>query len=80
MTQTLDRHPAARRSQIEMRIADGVYTDEKRHAAMLGYDGIQVPFMSFGAFCGVWLLSLTPDRPAVLTRFRQIQRKSGISA
>lgn len=80
MTHTIDRHPSARRSQIEMQIADMVYADEKRHAAMLGYDDIQVPFMSFGAFCGVWLLSLSEDRPAMLTKFRPVQCKSRVSA
>jgi hypothetical protein len=64
------------REQIELRIAEGVYQSERVDAAALGHDGIDICLLSVGAFCGVLTLACDPDRPAVLTRFRPIVRRS----
>lgn len=62
-------------SSIHMAIADKACEAERIHAKMLGYDAIQVPFMAFAAFCGVYILALEDEKPAVLTRFRPMVAK-----
>lgn len=56
------------RSTVELAIADRVMADEKRNAAMLGHDGIDAPLMAFGAFCGVMLIAVEPERDWVWPR------------
>lgn len=55
---------------IHMVIAEKVYEAEKLNAKMLGLDRLEVAMLSFAAFCGVYVLALEAERPAVLTRFR----------
>lgn len=56
------------RSSVEMAICDKVYQAEKRNAAMVGYDKVDVAMMAFGAFCETWSRTFEPDRPAVWPR------------
>ena len=63
-----------RRAQIEMLIAGRVFEAERANAAALGHDGIDVAWLSLGAFCGVLILANEAEPAAVLTRFRPAGR------
>jgi hypothetical protein len=60
------------KSSVHMAIAEKTYEAEKVNAKMLGFDGLDMAMLAFGAFCGVLSLAHDPERPAVLTRFRPI--------
>ncbi len=59
-------------SSIHITIADKVFEAEKRDAAALGHDRMDVALLAFGAFCEVWSLSIAEDRPAVNLPLRMI--------
>lgn len=61
------------RSSIEMTIADRAFEWERRNLTALGYEPWEIPLRAFGAFCGVYLLACTPDKPAVYLPWRVVR-------
>lgn len=56
-------------------IADRVQAAEKRNAAALGHDALETFLLSVEAWGQTFDIATTPDRPAVLTRFRPMRTK-----
>lgn len=61
------------RSSIEMTIADRAFEWERRNLTALGFEDWEIPLRAFGAFCGVYLLACTPDKPAVHLPWRVVR-------
>jgi hypothetical protein len=59
-------------SSIHMAIADRAYEWEKRNLIALGYEPWEIPMRAFGAFCGVYVIACTPDKPAVHLPWRVV--------
>jgi hypothetical protein len=65
------------RAQIELSIADKVYTAEKANAAALGHGLADIVVLSIGAFCGVLSLAGESERPAAWPQPRIVTGRGG---
>jgi hypothetical protein len=63
------------RWEIETAIAEKTCAWEKANLAALGHDAIDVAMLGYGAFCGVLVLAVTDERPAVWPTPRTVTGK-----